>query len=67
MNRVWMKSGTAIQRIVSGFETMTSPLNEKSRTSVSSRAEMVIGVRTCRNLSRNQCSPFHWMIQRRDA
>ena len=45
----------AIHRIVSGFARITSPLNEKSRTSVSSSAPIVIGVSTWRNFSSNHC------------
>ena len=48
----------AIQRIVSGLDRMTSPLKENSSTSVISRAMIVIGVRTWRNLSLNHASPF---------
>ena len=51
---VWMKSGKAIQRMVSGLPRMTSPLKENSRTRVTKRAVMVTGVRRWRNFSWNQ-------------
>ena len=66
MSTVWMNSGIAIQRMVRGLATMTSPLKENSSTRVASRAVMVIGVSTWRNFSSNHCRPLAAMIQRRD-
>jgi hypothetical protein len=42
---VWIKSGIAIQRMVSGLVRIISPLKLKRRTSVIRSARIVIGVR----------------------
>jgi hypothetical protein len=56
----------AIQRIVSGFDRMTAPLKENRSTRVTNSATMVMGVRTCRNFSRNHASPLVRMTSTRE-
>ena len=63
---VWMKSGMAIHRIVSGLLIMTSPLNENNSTRVMSSATIVTGVSRCKNFSLNHVSPFAEMIHLRE-
>jgi len=45
---------------------MTSPLKLNNKTSVVSKARIVTGVRTCRNLSLNQATPFAARIHLRE-
>jgi hypothetical protein len=45
ISTVWMNNGTAIQRMVSGLDRITSPLKENSSTRVASNAVIVMGVR----------------------
>lgn len=66
INIVWIKSGIAIHRIVNGFAVMTSHFKLNSKTSVSNRAQIVIGVRTPKNFSLNQVSPLAAMIDLRE-
>jgi len=64
---VWMNSGIAIHRIVSGVERIISPFSENNSISVTSNAMIVTGVRTWRNFSLNHVSPLAAMIHFRDT
>src|SRR3990167_8224153 len=56
-----MNNGIAIQSIVTGFVRIISPLKEKRRIRVTSKATIETGVMKCKNLSSNHVLPFRLM------